>query len=235
MLSRQGEEAPVIKLVNVVLMSASRRGKRYHTSRTRRIPRRYRVDGILYNISAALKMRDAITSASRSWRTDIAEKRMPQDGRIKIRFRTPARQGIDFRVSCLPTLFGEKIVMRLLDKGKLMRTDQVGFEQESLPSSKRRLRSPGAVPRDRSDRQRQDNNLYRDLQAQLGETNIMTAEDPVESTCWRNRCRFANRSDELRAALRSFLRPGSQHHPGRRNRDFETAESRSRHRSPATW
>ena len=120
-LARQGAEAPVIKLVNVVLMSAISKGASdIHIEPYEKEYRiRYRVDGILYTImSPPLKMRDAITSRIKIMaKLDIAEKRLPQDGRIKIRFAdngTP--KDIDFRVSCLPTLFGEKIVMRLLDK-----------------------------------------------------------------------------------------------------------------------
>ncbi|MBA3269413.1 MAG: Flp pilus assembly complex ATPase component TadA, partial [Acidobacteria bacterium] len=124
-LARQGEEAPVIKLVNVVLMSAISKGASdIHIEPYEKEYRiRYRVDGILYNImSPPLKMRDAITSRIKIMaKLDIAEKRLPQDGRIKIRFSdNGAIKEIDFRVSCLPTLFGEKIVMRLLDKSKLM-------------------------------------------------------------------------------------------------------------------
>ena len=89
---------------------------------------------------------------------DIAEKRLPQDGRIKIRFNEQRRKEIDFRVSVLPTLFGEKIVMRLLDKDKLMLDmTRLGFEQESLAQV--RTSHPASVghgARDRSDRQRQD-------------------------------------------------------------------------------
>src|SRR6187549_2174349 len=116
MLTRQGEEAPVIKLVNVVLMSAISKGASdIHIEPYEKEYRvRYRIDGILYNIMAPpLKMRDAITSRIKIMaKLDIAEKRLPQDGRIKIRFSDNGQsKDIDFRVSCLPTLFGEKIVM----------------------------------------------------------------------------------------------------------------------------
>ena len=97
---------------------------------------RFRIDGILYNVMAPpMKFRDAITSRIKIMaKLDIAEKRLPQDGRIKIRFNDDgATKEIDFRVSCLPTLFGEKIVMRLLDKDKLMLDmTKLGFEPESL-------------------------------------------------------------------------------------------------------
>src|SRR5439155_18704343 len=97
---------------------------------------RYRIDGILYNImSPPLKMREAIASRIKIMaKLDIAEKRLPQDGRIKIRYsENGSSKEIDFRVSVLPTLFGEKIVMRLLDKDKLMLDmAKLGFEAESL-------------------------------------------------------------------------------------------------------
>ena len=173
-LAKQGEEAPVVRLVNVVLMSAIQKGASdIHVEPYEKELRvRYRIDGILYNMmSPPMKFREAIASRIKIMaKLDIAEKRLPQDGRIKIRFNengTPKE--IDFRVSCLPTLFGEKIVMRLLDKDKLMLDmTQLGFESESL----RQVRGgdPAAVGHGaghRSDRQRQDQHaLFRDRQAQ---------------------------------------------------------------------
>ena len=95
---------------------------------------RYRIDGVLYNVMVPpMKFRDAITSRIKIMaKLDIAEKRLPQDGRIKIRFNdNGSAKEIDFRVSCLPTLFGEKIVLRLLDKDKLMLDmTKLGFELE---------------------------------------------------------------------------------------------------------
>ena len=137
-LAKQGEEAPVIRLVNVVLMSAIQKGASdiHIEPYEKELRVRYRIDGILYNImSPPMKFRDAITSRIKIMaKLDIAEKRLPQDGRIKIRFSDNGQpKEIDFRVSCLPTLFGEKIVMRLLDKDKLMLDmTKLGFEPESL-------------------------------------------------------------------------------------------------------
>src|SRR5712691_423528 len=123
-LAKQGEEAPVVRLVNVVLMSAIQKGASdIHVEPYEKELRvRYRIDGILYNImNPPMKFRDAIVSRVKIMaKLDIAEKRLPQDGRIKIRFNeSGVPKEIDFRVSVLPTLFGEKIVMRLLDKDKL--------------------------------------------------------------------------------------------------------------------
>ena len=137
-LAKQGEEAPVIKLVNVILMSAIQKGASdiHIEPYEKELRVRYRIDGILYNImQPPMKFRDAITSRIKIMsKLDIAEKRLPQDGRIKIRFQDGGEmRDIDFRVSCLPTLFGEKIVLRLLDKTKLMLDmTKLGFEQESL-------------------------------------------------------------------------------------------------------
>jgi type IV pilus assembly protein PilB len=148
LLTRQGEEAPVIKLVNVILMSAISKGASdIHIEPYEKEYRvRYRVDGLLYNVmSPPLKMRDAITSRIKIMaKLDIAEKRLPQDGRIKIRFSDAGIQrDIDFRVSCLPTLFGEKIVMRLLDRTKLMLDmTKLGFEPESLVKLETQIAKP---------------------------------------------------------------------------------------------
>ena len=150
MLAKQGEEAPVIKLVNVILMSAIQKGASdiHIEPYEKELRVRYRIDGILYNIMAPpMKFRDAITSRIKIMsKLDIAEKRLPQDGRIKIRFQDDGQQKeIDFRVSCLPTLFGEKIVMRLLDKSKLMLDmTKLGFEQESLNKFESAIMRPWA-------------------------------------------------------------------------------------------
>ena len=150
-LEKQGGEAPVIRLVNLMLMSAIQKGASdIHIEPYEKEFRvRFRIDGILYNVMAPpMKFRDAITSRIKIMaKLDIAEKRLPQDGRIKIRFAdNGATKEIDFRVSCLPTLFGEKIVMRLLDKDKLMLDmTKLGFEPESLEETRsRRSRSRGA-------------------------------------------------------------------------------------------
>jgi type IV pilus assembly protein PilB len=120
-LARQGEEAPVIRLVNVMLMSAIHKGASdiHIEPYEKELRVRYRIDGILYNImSPPLRVRDAVASRIKIMsKLDIAEKRLPQDGRIKIRYNDAGKsKEIDFRVSILPTLFGEKIVMRLLDR-----------------------------------------------------------------------------------------------------------------------
>ena len=147
-LAKQGEEAPIIKLVNVLLMSAIQKGASdiHIEPYEKELRVRYRMDGLLYNImSPPLKFRDAICSRIKIMaKLDISEKRLPQDGRIKIRFQDNGRpKDIDFRVSCLPTLFGEKIVMRLLDKDKLMLDmTKLGFDSEALATFETAILKP---------------------------------------------------------------------------------------------
>ena len=234
MLTRQGEEAPVIKLVNVVLMSAISKGASdIHIEPYEKEYRvRYRIDGILYNIMAPpLKMRDAITSRIKIMaKLDIAEKRLPQDGRIKIRFSDSGQaKDIDFRVSCLPTLFGEKIVMRLLDKGKLMLDmTKLGFEPESLKKLETQIQKPwGMVLVTGPTGSGKTNTLYSAIsKLNSVETNIMTAEDPVEFNLLGVNQVQVRESIGLNfaAALRSFLRQDPIIILVGEIRDFETAE-----------
>jgi type IV pilus assembly protein PilB len=234
MLTRQGEEAPVIKLVNVILMSAISKGASdIHIEPYEKEYRvRYRMDGILYNIMAPpLKMRDAITSRVKIMaKLDIAEKRLPQDGRIKIRFSDNGQpKDIDFRVSCLPTLFGEKIVMRLLDKGKLMLDmTKLGFEQESLDKLETQISKPwGMVLVTGPTGSGKTNTLYSSIaKLNTAETNIMTAEDPVEfNLLGVNQVQVReNIGLNFAAALRSFLRQDPNIILVGEIRDFETAE-----------
>ena len=234
MLDRQGEESPVIKLVNVILMSAISRGASdIHIEPYEKEYRvRYRIDGILYNIMAPpLKMRDAITSRVKIMaKLDIAEKRLPQDGRIKIRFSDAGQtKDIDFRVSCLPTLFGEKLVMRLLDKGKLMLDmTKLGFEPESLKKLETQIMKPwGMVLVTGPTGSGKTNTLYSSI-AKLNtpETNIMTAEDPVEfNLLGINQVQVREGIGlNFAAALRSFLRQDPNIILVGEVRDFETAE-----------
>ncbi len=233
-LQRQGEEAPVIKLVNVILMSAIQKGASdIHIEPYEKEYRvRYRIDGILYNIMAPpMKYRDAITSRIKIMsKLDIAEKRLPQDGRIKIRFAdNGAAKDIDFRVSCLPTLFGEKIVMRLLDKDKLMLDmTKLGFEQESLSKFEGAIQKPwGMVLVTGPTGSGKTNTLYSSIsRINTPETNIMTAEDPVEFNLpGINQVQVReNIGLNFAAALRSFLRQDPNIILVGEIRDFETAE-----------
>jgi type IV pilus assembly protein PilB len=233
-LARQGEEAPVIKLVNVILMSAISQGASdIHIEPYEKEYRiRYRIDGILYNrMSPPMKMKDAITSRIKIMaKLDIAEKRLPQDGRIKIRFSdNGVTRDIDFRVSCLPTLFGEKIVLRLLDKSKLMLDmTKLGFEDESLKKLEHAISKPwGMVLVTGPTGSGKTNTLYSSIsKLNTPETNIMTAEDPVEFNLAGVNQVNVKESIGLNfaAALRSFLRQDPNIILVGEIRDFETAE-----------
>ena len=233
-LAKQGEEAPVVRLVNVVLMSAIQKGASdIHIEPYKKELRiRYRIDGILYNImSPPMKFRDAISSRLKIMaKLDIAEKRLPQDGRIKIRFSDNGQQKeIDFRVSVLPTLFGEKIVMRLLDKDKLMLDmTKLGFEPESLTKFEAAILRPwGMVLVTGPTGSGKTNTLYSSIsKVNTPETNIMTAEDPVEfNLVGVNQVQIReNIGLNFAAALRSFLRQDPNIILVGEIRDFETAE-----------
>jgi type IV pilus assembly protein PilB len=187
-LERQGGEAPIIKLVNALMLSAIQKGASdIHIEPYEKDMRiRLRIDGQLHSVmTPAIKFRDPIVSRIKIMaRLDIAEKRLPQDGRIKARFVDRGRnRDIDFRVSVLPTLFGEKIVMRLLDpEGLKLDMAKLGFEAEALARFDRAIRKPwGMVLVTGPTGSGKTNTLYSSL-AQINDphTNIMTAEDPVE-------------------------------------------------------
>jgi type IV pilus assembly protein PilB len=233
-LEKQGGEAPVIRLVNLMLMSAIQKGASdIHIEPYEKEFRvRFRIDGILYNVMAPpMKFRDAITSRIKIMsKLDIAEKRLPQDGRIKIRFAVEgATKEIDFRVSCLPTLFGEKIVLRLLDKDKLMLDmTKLGFEPESLSKLETAIAKPwGMVLVTGPTGSGKTNTLYSSIsKINTPETNIMTAEDPVEfNLVGVNQVQVReNIGLNFAAALRSFLRQDPNIILVGEIRDFETAE-----------
>ena len=233
-LAKQGEDAPVVRLVNVVLMSAIQKGASdiHIEPYEKELRVRYRIDGILYNImNPPLKLRDAISSRIKIMsKLDIAEKRLPQDGRIKIRFPDNGTvKEIDFRVSILPTLFGEKIVMRLLDKDKLMLDmTRLGFEPESLAKFEEAIGRPwGMVLVTGPTGSGKTNTLYSSIaKINTPETNIMTAEDPVEFNLVGVNQVNVKESIGLNfaAALRSFLRQDPNIILVGEIRDFETAE-----------
>jgi len=179
-----------------------------------------------------MKFRDAISSRVKIMsKLDIAEKRLPQDGRIKIRFADGegGTKEIDFRVSCLPTLFGEKIVLRLLDKDKLMLDmTKLGFETEPLRKLETAISKPwGMVLVTGPTGSGKTNTLYSSIaKINTPETNIMTAEDPVEfNLIGVNQVQVReNIGLNFAAALRSFLRQDPNIILVGEIRDFETAE-----------
>ena len=233
-LEKQGGEAPIIRLVNLMLMSSIQKGASdIHIEPYEKEFRvRFRIDGILYNVMAPpMKFRDAITSRLKIMaKLDIAEKRLPQDGRIKIRFAADnGTKEIDFRVSCLPTLFGEKIVLRLLDKDKLMLDmTKLGFEPLSLKKLEVAIAKPwGMVLVTGPTGSGKTNTLYSAIsRINTMETNIMTAEDPVEfNLVGVNQVQVReNIGLNFAAALRSFLRQDPNIILVGEIRDFETAE-----------
>jgi type IV pilus assembly protein PilB len=233
-LEKQSGEAPIIRLVNLMLMSSIQKGASdIHIEPYEKEFRvRFRIDGILYNVMAPpMKFRDAITSRLKIMaKLDIAEKRLPQDGRIKIRFADNGQtKEIDFRVSCLPTLFGEKIVMRLLDKDKLMLDmTKLGFEPGSLKKLEVAIAKPwGLVLVTGPTGSGKTNTLYSSIaKINTTETNIMTAEDPVEfNLVGVNQVQVReNIGLNFAAALRSFLRQDPNIILVGEIRDFETAE-----------
>src|SRR4030081_81482 len=123
-LEKAADEAPVVKLVNLVLTDAVKRGASdiHMEPYEKEFRVRFRIDGVLQAImSPPLKLKDAITSRLKIMsKLDISEKRLPQDGRIMLKMNLNGKKKqLDYRVSCLPVLWGEKIVMRLLDKENL--------------------------------------------------------------------------------------------------------------------
>ena len=233
-LSRMSEDAPVVRLVNVLLVDSLRRGASdiHIEPYEKELRIRFRIDGILYDVMhPPLKMRDALISRIKIMsKLDISEKRLPQDGRIKIKVKIDSRsRELDFRVSTLPTLFGEKIVLRLLDKEKLMLDmTKLGFEQESLVKFQRNIAKPfGMVLVTGPTGSGKTNTLYSALQSlNTVDTNIMTAEDPVEfNLLGINQVQMKEQIGlNFAAALRSFLRQDPNIILVGEIRDFETAE-----------
>ena len=233
-VERMAEDAPVVKLINVILVDALRRGvSDIHMEPYEKEFRvRFRLDGILYNImNPPLKMRDALTSRVKIMaKLDIAEKRLPQDGRIKIRVRLDGRsRELDFRVSSLPTIFGEKLVLRLLDKENLrLDMTQLGFEPAALEKFKRNIGKPyGMVLVTGPTGSGKTSTLYSAIQSlNTPETNIMTAEDPVEfNLTGINQVQMKEQIGlNFATALRSFLRQDPNIVLVGEIRDFETAE-----------
>ena len=233
-LARASEDAPVVRLVNVLLVDSLRRGASdIHVEPYEKDFRiRFRIDGVLYDVMhPPMKIRDPLISRLKIMaKLDISEKRLPQDGRIKIKVKIDNRsRELDFRVSTLPTLFGEKVVLRLLDKDKLMLDmTKLGFEAESLEKFKRAISNPyGMVLVTGPTGSGKTNTLYSALQAlNTSETNIMTAEDPVEFNLQGiNQVQMKEQIGlNFAAALRSFLRQDPNIVLVGEIRDFETAE-----------
>ncbi len=233
-LERAAEEAPIIKLVNLILTDAVKRGASdiHIEPYEKEVRVRFRVDGILQAVmTPPMKLRDAIISRVKIMaKLDISEKRLPQDGRIMIKYRKDGKiKDLDFRVSTIPTLYGEKIVMRLLDKENLrLDMTKLGFEPESLAKFEHAILRPyGMVLVTGPTGSGKTNTLYSSI-ARLNtpETNIMTAEDPVEFQLMGvNQVQMKDQIGlNFAAALRAFLRQDPNIILVGEIRDFETAE-----------
>jgi type IV pilus assembly protein PilB len=233
-LQRCSEEAPIIKLVNLILSESLKKGASdIHIEPYEKDFRiRFRIDGILYGImNPPSRLKDAITSRIKIMaKMDIAEKRLPQDGRIKIRTTfNSKRKEFDCRVSSLPTLFGEKIVMRILDRENLpLDMSKLGFEEVSLKRIEAGILKPyGMVLVTGPTGSGKTSTLYSALnRLNTPETNIITAEDPVEYNFRGiNQVQIKEQIGlTFAAALRSFLRQDPNIILVGEIRDFETTE-----------
>ncbi|HSQ59234.1 MAG TPA: type IV-A pilus assembly ATPase PilB [Acidobacteriota bacterium] len=208
----EAEQAPVVKLVNSLISDAVRKGASdIHIEPYERALRvRFRIDGTLYEMmSPPFRMKAAMISRLKIMaELDIAERRVPQDGRIKLRL---LGRTIDLRVSSLPTIFGEKVVMRILDKGNLnIDLNKLGFQEQALNDFTRAISMPyGMVLVTGPTGSGKTTTLYSALsKINMPEVNIMTAEDPVEYNLDGINQVLVNDDVGLSfaAALRSFLR-----------------------------
>jgi type IV pilus assembly protein PilB len=229
-LESAAEQAPVVKLVNLILVDAIKKmASDIHIEPYEKSFRvRYRIDGVLYEVmKPPMKLKNALISRLKIMsRLDIAERRLPQDGRIKL--KTKGRE-MDFRVSVLPTLFGEKVVLRLLDKSNLqLDMTKLGFEEKQLRDFKEAIYKPfGMVLVTGPTGSGKTTTLYSGLSELNKSTeNISTAEDPVEFNLGGINQVQIHESIGLSfaAALRSFLRQDPDIIMVGEIRDFETAE-----------
>jgi type IV pilus assembly protein PilB len=230
-LAKASEDAPVVKLVNLILTDAVKKeASDIHIEPYEKSFRvRYRIDGVLYEVmKPPMKLRNAITSRLKIMsELDIAERRLPQDGRIKLKMGRGRE--MDFRVSVLPTLFGEKVVMRLLDKSNLqLDMTKLGFEQGQLDVFQDSIHQPfGMVLVTGPTGSGKTTTLYSAL-SELNKIseNLSTAEDPVEfNLAGINQVQMHEEIGlNFAAALRSFLRQDPDIIMVGEIRDFETAE-----------
>jgi type IV pilus assembly protein PilB len=230
-LESAAKEAPVVKLTNLLLIDAIKRGASdiHFECYERAFRVRYRIDGILYEImNPPVKLKNAIISRLKIMSNlNIAERRLPQDGRLKLRFGD--NRDMDFRVSVLPTLFGEKVVLRLLDKSNLqVDLEKLGFEPEALAKFHQAVHRPyGMILVTGPTGSGKSTTLYSTL-GELNKTthNISTVEDPVELNIYGINQVQVHEEIGLTFAnvLRSFLRQDPDIIMVGEIRDKETAE-----------
>jgi type IV pilus assembly protein PilB len=230
-LERASADAPVVRLVNVFLLNAIRKGASdiHLEPYEKRLRVRYRIDGVLHEeMTPPLKLKSALVSRLKIMsQLDIAERRLPQDGRIKLKLGKGRE--MDFRVSVLPTMWGEKVVLRLLDKGNLqLDMTKLGFDVEPLQDFKWAINQPwGMVLVTGPTGSGKTTTLYSAL-SELNRpgVNISTAEDPVEYNL--HGINQVQMHDEIglnfAMSLRSFLRQDPDIIMVGEVRDFETAE-----------
>ena len=228
------EEAPVVKLVNRILFSALKQGASdiHIEPYEQELRVRFRIDGLLSTVmTPPLSLKDAVTSRIKIMaKLDISEKRLPQDGRMKIRMKKEGRVGdLDLRVSVLPTLHGEKVVLRLLDRDRLMLDmTQLGFESESLRRFESAILKPyGMVLVTGPTGSGKTSTLYSSItRLNRTDTNILTAEDPVEFNLpGINQVQVKEQIGlTFATALRAFLRQDPNIVLVGEVRDLETAE-----------
>jgi type IV pilus assembly protein PilB len=230
-LEKATEDAPVVRLVNMILLNAIKKGASdiHIEPYEKKLRVRYRIDGVLNEeMTPPLKLRNAITSRIKIMASlDIAERRLPQDGRIKLKLGKGRE--MDFRVSVLPTLWGEKVVMRLLDKSNLqLDMTKLGFDAKPLDDFKWAINQPwGMVLVTGPTGSGKTTTLYSAL-SELNKIahNISTAEDPVEYNL--HGINQVQMHDEIglnfAMSLRAFLRQDPDIIMVGEIRDFETAE-----------
>ena len=230
-LGREAEDAPVVKLVNLILTEAIKKSASdIHIEPYEKSFRvRYRIDGVLYEVmKPPMKLKNALISRLKIMsELDIAERRLPQDGRIKLKLGRGRE--MDFRVSVLPTLFGEKVVLRLLDKANLqLDMMKLGFEEEQLAVFKDCIHRPhGMVLVTGPTGSGKTTTLYSALsELNTVSANLSTAEDPVEfNLVGINQVQMHEDIGlNFAAALRAFLRQDPDIIMLGEIRDFETAE-----------
>jgi type IV pilus assembly protein PilB len=229
-LKESADEPPVVRLVNMILVDAIRRGASdIHLEPYEKVFRvRFRVDGVLHEIMTPPKrLEAALTSRVKIMSNlDIAERRLPQDGRIKLRY---SQREIDFRVSTLPTIFGEKTVMRILDKDALqLDLAMLGFDPWSLDQFNQAIHQPyGMILITGPTGSGKTTTLYSAIHTiNSPDVNIMTAEDPVEYNLKGVNQVQVNEGigRTFAAALRSFLRQDPDIILVGETRDLETAQ-----------
>ena len=230
-LEKSAGDAPVVKLVNLILLDAIRKNASdiHVEPYEKQLRIRYRIDGVLYEVmKPPFKLRHAITSRLKIMSSlDIAERRLPQDGRIKLKMGRGKE--MDFRVSVLPTMWGEKIVLRLLDKSNLqLDMTKLGFEEQALADFKEALHKPyGMILITGPTGSGKTTTLYSAL-SELNKTttNLSTCEDPIEFNLFGINQVQMNDAIGLNfaSALRAFLRQDPDIIMVGEIRDFETAE-----------